>query len=296
MKKFFKLSLSDKIFILVDYAILLFLLLITAYPLLYVIMSSVAAGPQSMTWYLIPKRFSWVGYESIIEYKDLWTGYANSLINMALGTVLTLAMTMCAAYPLSRPEFKFRKFAMPIFMFTMYFGGGLIPTYLLIRDLGMLNTRWALIIPGCLSVYNMIVTRTYIQSSIPNDIRESASIDGCGNIRYLISMVLPLSKPILAVIGLFTAVGIWNSYFNAILYIPMRRDLQPLGVILREILVTGTDSVELMDDLEYMMKQQERKNVMKYAVIVASSLPVMMIYPFIQKYFVKGMMIGSVKG
>lgn len=292
-----RLSNSDKLFLIVDHALLVLLLIIILYPLLYVVMASVAAGPYSMTPYLIPKKFSFEGYKAVIQYKGIWTGYANSLINMVLGTLLNLFVTMCCAYPLSRPDFKFGKVVMTLCMVTMYFGGGLIPSYLLVRDLGILNTRWSLILPGAMSVYNMIVTRTYIMSAIPGDIREAAQIDGCGNIRYLASVVLPLSKPILAVIGLFCAVGIWNSYFDAMIYVPAKRDLYPLSLILREILVTGDHALELLqDDAEALMALEERKNVMKYAVIVVSSLPVMAIYPFVQKFFVKGVMIGSVKG
>lgn len=290
-----RMSVSDKVFIFVDYILLALLLLLVAYPLLYVVMASVSAGPQYMTLYLIPTKFSTAGYETVMQYKDIWTGYANSLINMVLGTVISLAVTMCCAYPLSRPEFRFRKVVMTLCMITMYFSGGLIPGYLLVRDLGLLNTRWALLLPGAMSVYNMIVMRSYIMTSIPNDIRESAQLDGCGNIRYLLSIVLPLSKPILAVIGLFYAVGIWNSYFDAMIYVASKRSLYPLALILREILVLDSASLDQLD-INTLMAMEERRNVMKYAVIVVSSLPVMIIYPFVQKFFVKGVMIGAVKG
>lgn len=291
-----RLSRTDRVFLFIDHGLLILLLVITLYPLLYVVMASVAAGPQNMTPYLIPKRISWVGYETVIQYPDIWTGYMNSLIYVVAGTLVNLAVTMCCAYPLSVPEFKFGKIVMTLAMITMYFGGGMIPTYLLIRDLGMLNTRWSLILPGAMSVHNMIVTRTYIKSSIPSEIRESAQMDGCGNIRYLFSMVLPLSKPILAVIALFCAVGIWNSYFSAMIYVTSKRNLYPVALILREILITGNYQMDFIEDFEYIMKLEERKEVMKYALIVITSLPVMIIYPFVQKFFVKGIMIGSVKG
>lgn len=290
-----RLSSSDKIFIFIDYLILSVLLIVVLYPLLYVIMSSVAAGPQHMTVYLIPTKFSMAGYKAVFQYKDIWTGYANSLINMVLEVILSLTVTMLCAYPLSRPEFKARNLIMTLCMITMYFSGGLIPSYLLVRNLGLLNSRWALILPGAMSVYNMIVARTYIMNSIPNDIRESAQIDGCGNIRYLITMIVPLSKPILAVLGLFIAVNSWNSYFNAMIYVTTKRDLYPLALILREILVLGNNAIDSVD-VDTMLQLEERRNVMKYAVIVVSSLPVMIVYPFVQKFFVKGVMIGSVKG
>ncbi len=296
MKSSFKRKgLSDKIFIIVDYVILTILLILILYPLLYVIMASVSGGPNTMSIYLIPKKFSLAGYEAVFAYKDIWTGYANSLIYMVLGTIISLACTMLCAYPLSRKDFRARKFIMAMCMITMYFSGGLIPTYLTIRNLGMLNTRWALLLPGAMSVYNMIVARTYLMTSIPEDIWESAQIDGCGNVRYLISMILPLSKPILAVIGLFYAVGIWNSYFDAMIYVSAKRTLYPLALVLREILVLDSAAMDQLD-INTLLALEERRNVMKYAVIVVSSLPVMAIYPFVQKFFVKGVMIGAVKG
>jgi len=290
-----RISNSDKVFLALDHAVLIFLAVLTLYQLLYVIMASFTAGPQYMTIYLIPKKFSLAGYEAVFQYKDLWMGYVNSLINMVLQVVFSLTVTMMCAYPLSRPEFKARKVVMSLCMVTMYFGGGLIPTYLWLRDLGLLGHRMVLILPGAMSVYNMIVARTYIMSAIPNDIRESAQIDGCGNIRYLLVMVIPLSKPILAVLGLFVAVGEWNAYFDAMIYLASNRELFPLAMILREILVLDSEVLEMLD-MEVVMALEERRNVMKYAVIVVASLPVMLIYPFVQKYFVKGIMIGSVKG
>lgn len=292
---FKRMSNSDKIFIIVDYIVLCLLFVVVAYPLLYVIGASFSAGPGSMTTYLIPKKFSLAGYQAVFQYKDIWTGYLNSIINMVMGTVLSLTVTMMCAYPLSRADFKGRNVIMVMCMITMYFSGGMIPTYLTVKDLGLLNTRWALILPGAMGVYNMIVMRTYIMSSIPSDIRESAQIDGCGNIRYLLSMVVPLSKPILAVTGLFCAVGIWNAYFDAMMYVSAKRELYPLALILREILVLDSANMDQMD-INALMALEERRNVMKYAVIVVSSVPVMVIYPFVQKFFVKGMMLGSVKG
>ena len=294
-KKKIKLSLVDRAFLTVDHVIMVLLLIVTLYPLLYVVVASFAAGSQNVTLYLFPKRLSLEGYKAVFQYKELWVGYANSLINMALGVVVSLTVTVFMAYPLSLPEFKARNFIMVLCMITMYFGGGLIPNYLLMKDLHLLGNRWALILPGALSVYNMIMVRTYMSTSIPGEIRESAQLDGCGNIRYLFSMILPLSKPILAVIALFVAVGSWNSYFNALVYMGTNRELYPLALILREVLVMGSTALEELDT-EALLQMQERRDVMKYAVIVVSTLPVMIVYPFVQKYFVKGIMIGSVKG
>ena len=294
-RSFKRRCLSDKVFIILDYAILILLLVLVAYPLLYVVMASFSAGAASMTPYLIPKKFSLAGYQAVFQFKDIWTGYLNSLINMVLGTLISLAMTMLCAYPLSRQDFRPRNFIMILCMITMYFAGGMIPPYLNIKNLGLLNTRMALILPGALSVYNMIVTRTYLMTSIPGDIWESAQIDGCGNVRYLLSMIIPLSKPILAVIGLFYAVGLWNSYFDAMIYVSSRRDLYPLALVLREILVLESSNMDQLD-VNTLLALEERRNVMKYAVIVVASVPVMAIYPFVQKFFVKGVMIGAVKG
>jgi len=287
---------SDKVVMAVIYALLVMLLIITMYPLLYVIMASVAGGENHMTAYLIPTKFTLVGYEVVAQYDGIWSGYANSFINMAISSVISLSMTMMCAYALSRTGFKVGSVVMAMCIVTQYFGGGLIPTYLLIRDLHLLNTRWALILPGAMSVYNMIVARTYIKSSIPGEIWESAQMDGCSHIRHLISMVVPLSKPILAVLFLYYAIGDWNAYFNAMIYVSRRRDLFPLALVLREILVAGASEMDLFDVSDEAIRIEERRNVMKYATIVVGTLPVMVLYPFVQKHFVKGVMIGSVKG
>lgn len=288
-------TLSDKVVLMIIYAILGVLLIITLYPLIYIIMSSISAGPQYMTLYLIPKKFSWAAYEAVFEYKPIWRGYANSMINMVISSVISLSLTIMCAYALSRPEFKFGGVVMLLCMITNFFSGGLIPSYLLIRNLGLLNTRWSLILPGAMSVYNMIIARTYIKSSIPNEIRESALMDGCNHIRYLISMVVPLAKPVLAVLFLYYAVADWNAYFNAMIYVGRKPELYPLALVLREILVVGTSELDMID-MEEMMLLEERRSLMKYAIIIVGTLPLMVMYPFVQKYFVQGVMIGSVKG
>jgi len=201
---------------------------------------------------------------------------------------------MCA-YALSRPEFKFGKVVMLLCMITQFFGGGLIPTYLLIKDLGLLGSRWSLILPGAMSVYNMIIARTFIKSSIPNEIRESAQMDGCSHTRYFLSMVLPLAKSVIAVLFLYYAVDQWNSYFNAMIYVRGKKELYPLALVLREILVLGESEMDAANVTE-MATLEERRNVMKYATTVLGTVPFMILYPFVQKHFVKGVMIGSVKG
>lgn len=287
-------TMSDKIFMSFNWTFLIAFTLIILYPLLYIISASFTAGTSVMSLSLIPKKISLVGYEAVLQYKDIWTGYGNSLFYMVVGTGVALIMTILCAYPLSRPDFKAGGFVMLLCMITMYFSGGQIPTFLLVRDLGMLDSRWSMLLPGAMSVYNMIVMRTYFRTQVPNEVMESSQLDGCGNIRYLFSILLPLSVPILAVIGLFYAVGYWNSYFDALIYIKDRNKF-PLSLILREILVLNNANIDTMD-VSQIMLMEERRNVMKYAVIIVSSLPVMLIYPFVQKYFVKGIMIGAVKG
>ena len=286
---------GDYAFLAFDWLILILFFLILAYPLLYVIASSFSAM-QITTLSLIPKKFSLEGYRAVIEYKYIWIGYANSLLYMVLGTAIALVVTICCAYPLSRPDFKAGKLLMGLCLFTMYFSGGIIPTFLWIRDLHMLDTIWAIVLPTSLSVYNMIVMRTYFATSIPGDLREAAQLDGCGDFRFLYSIVLPLSGPILAVIALYYAVALWNGYFNAMLYLRTKTRL-PLTMFLRDILVlnqmTGLDAGL---DMEQMARAEERAQIMKYSLIIVGSLPMMLIYPFVQKYFVKGVMIGAVKG
>lgn len=283
---------KDRVFLTVDAIILIFFGTIILYPLIFVVLSSFSAGQVSMT--LKVPRWSLEGYRAVFEYQRIWTGYANSFYYMIVGTTINLIVTICAAYPLSKPNLIGRKPFMLLFVFTMYFSGGLIPSYLLVRRLGLLNTAWSILLPGAMSVYNMIVMRTYFATQIPQELCEAAEIDACGAFRFLIRIVLPLSTPILAVIGLFYAVGHWNSYFNAMIYIN-KRELLPLQVFLREILVLNQLDASNMDP-EEMIRLQERAELMRYSLIVVASLPVMIVYPFVQRYFVKGMMLGAIKG
>ena len=286
---------SDRAFLAFDWFILGLFFLVLAYPLLYVIASSFSAIPLAGVS-LIPQRPSLEGYKAVFNYRYIWIGYGNSLLYMGLGTLIALVVTLCGAYPLSRSDFKGGKVIMALSVFTMYFGGGMIPTYLWIKDLRLLDTLWALILPGSLSVYNMIVMRTYFKNNIPEELREAAQLDGCNDYRFIWSIVLPLSGPILAVIGLYYAVGLWNGYFSALLYIQTRNRL-PLSMFLREILVLNQASgLEAGLDPEQMEVAEARAQLMKYSLIIVSSLPVMILYPFVQKYFVKGTLAGAVKG
>ena len=284
----------DRVFLAIVWVVLSLLLVIFMYPLLFVIISSFSTRVNLA---LIPEKISFVGYEAVYKYKSIWIGYMNSLYYTIVGTAISLAITIACAYPLSRTDLPGSNIVMGLCVFTMYFSGGFIPTYLVVRNLKMLNSIWAIVLPGAMSVYNMIVMRTYFQTQISHELLEASQLDGCNNIRFLLRIALPLSLPILAVVGLFYAVGYWNSYFSAMIYLEAR-EKYPLQIFLREILVLNsmdlTNSMEL--DPEIMAQLQARKNVMKYALIIVASLPVMMLYPFIQRYFVKGVMIGALKG
>ena len=296
MKKSIHYSLSDRIVLSLNMLALSLFFIMLAYPLLFVITASVSGGAVVMKLSLWPQSFTLVGYKAVFEYYFIWIGYRNSVIYTIIGTLTSLIVTICCAYPLSRNDLKGRKYAMALCVFTMFFSGGLIPTYLLISNLGMLDSIWALIIPGSLSVYNMIVMRTYFERQIPEELLQASKIDGCGDLRFLISIVLPLSGPIIAVISLYVAVAFWNSYFEPLIYLSSRNKM-PLSIFLREILVLNSmENTPQVGTSESMMAIEKRREIMKYALIVIASAPVMIIYPFAQKYFVKGVMIGAVKG
>lgn len=292
-------STADMVYIVITEVILWFMLVIILIPLVYIVSSSFSS-PEAVGngWvYLWPVDFSLKGYAAVFTTEKVWIGFRNSIFYTVVGTFINIVVTMLAAYPLSRRDLKGRGIVTVIFTFTMLFSGGMIPTYLLVRDLGMINTVWAMLIPGAMSVYNVIIARTYIQSSIPFDLYESASLDGCTDDRYLISVVLPLAKPIIAVLVLWYAVGHWNQYFNAMIYL-RDSNLLPLQIVLRNFLIVedmNDSSLATMSMEEYMDKLY-LKNLYQYSLIVIASAPVMMLYPFIQKHFVKGIMLGSLKG
>ena len=292
-------STADMVYIVITEVILWFMLVIILIPLVYIVSSSFSS-PEAVGngWvYLWPVDFSLKGYAAVFTTEKVWIGFRNSIFYTVVGTVINIVVTLLAAYPLSRRDLKGRGVVTVIFTFTMLFSGGMIPTYLLVRDLKMINTVWAMLIPGAMSVYNVIIARTYIQSSIPFDLYESASLDGCTDDRYLISVVLPLAKPIIAVLVLWYAVGHWNQYFNAMIYL-RDSNLLPLQIVLRNFLIVedmNDSSLATMSMEEYMDKLY-LKNLYQYSLIVIASAPVMMLYPFIQKHFVKGIMLGSLKG
>lgn len=297
MHKFKNYSASDKVFYIIVFMLLSFFFMTVLYPCIFVFSASISSGSAVQTGKVIlfPVDFSLKGYETVFNTQKVWTGLRNSLFYTIVGTTINLVMTMTAAYCLSRKDVPGSTFIMLAFTFTMFFGGGMIPNYLLIRQLGILNTPWALLLPGAISTYNMIMARTFIQNTIPSELLEASMMDGCSDIMFFLKVVIPLSKAIMAVLVLFYAVGHWNSYFNAMIYLN-DRELYPLTIFLREILMTDQIDPSTISDPELQTKIAQMAGVIKYALIVVTMVPILLVYPFVQKYFVKGVMIGSVKG
>uniref|UniRef100_UPI00119D0695 carbohydrate ABC transporter permease n=1 Tax=Paenibacillus terrae TaxID=159743 RepID=UPI00119D0695 len=290
-------SKGDRIFNVINYVILILVTLVVLYPLVFVLSASLS-DPQTVLrgeMLLWPKGINLNSYEKIFQNKDIISGFTNTLIYTTLGTAINLVMTILAAYPLSRRDFVGRNGIMALLVFTMFFSGGLIPTYLLIKNLGMLNTLWVMIIPNAVSIWNIIIMRTFFQQSIPHELQEAATIDGCSNIQILTRIILPLSMPIIAVTILFYAVGHWNAFFSALLYLT-DKDKFPLQLVLREILIQGQTNDMVKMSTESAIKQQREVEGIKYAVLVVANIPVLVLYPFLQRYFVKGVMIGAIKG
>ena len=279
-------------------AFLIFAVIIVAYPLIYVVSASLSSTDAVMggrVW-LLPVEFSLEAYKTTFKYESIMTGYANSLIYTFSGTCVSLVLTTLCAYCLSKTDFFGRKIMSFLVLFTMLFNAGLVPNFLLINNtLKWSNSIWAIIIPNAMSAWHVILMRTYFENSIPGELFEAGDIDGCSVFRQLVSIALPLSGPILAVIALYTAVGLWNGYFDALIYIN-DKEMFPLQLVLRNILILNSMDMTTSVDLREMASRQGMYNLLKYAVIVVSSLPLLLMYPFVQKYFVKGIMVGSVKG
>ena len=295
--KFRQMSTGDRVFTIVNYSLLMLVLIIELYPLVYVVAASFS-DPQAVVSgkvFLFPVNPTLKGYAAVFKNKKILTGFSNSIFYLIVGTVLNLVMTMLCAYPLSRKEFRARGFLSMFFVFTMYFSGGMVPAYILVNKLGMINTRWSMIIPMAMSTYNMIICRTYIVNSIPDELYEASQMDGCTPFRYMLSVVVPLSKPILAVLTLYYGVVRWNDYFNAMLYL-YKDNLQPLTIVMKEILIMSQVDMTQVTDASAVSKLQGMSELLKYSTIVVASLPVMLLYPLIQTHLVKGVMIGAVKG
>lgn len=289
-------SRGERTFDIILIAISIIILLIIAYPLYFVIIASFSE-PESVLGGNIsfwPVGFNLESYKMILNEEKIWIGYKNSILYAVLGTGINLILTTLTAYPLSRKEMPYRNAVTFVITFTMLFSGGMIPIYMVVRGLSLNDTIWAMVIPNAISTYNMLVMKNYFQSNIPEELHEAAAIDGCGHFQSLLRVVLPLSTPIIAVITLFYAVGHWNAFFNAIIYL-RDQSLYPLQIILREIMLQN--SLEAVGgDMVGMYEKVMRGETMKYAVILVASAPVLMLYPFVQKYFVKGIMVGAVKG
>ncbi len=291
-------SRGDRAFGAFTFALAVLCTLVVLYPLIYVLSCSISSpimvGAGKVI--LLPRGFTLVGYRRVFQEKEILTGYGNTLLYTVTGTLINLVVTVPAGYALTRRDMPGQKAILFLFLFTMYFSGGMIPTFLLVKGLGLYNTRAVLVILGAFSVYNCIICRTFF-AALPRDIEEAAMIDGCSPMRTFLQIVLPLSQALLGVMVLYFAVGHWNAYFNALIYIN-KDEYKPLQLVLRRILVQEQLSADMMASGgdEYAAEQYKLRELIKYSVIVVSSVPVLILYPFLQKYFVKGVMIGSLKG
>ena len=293
---------ADMIFDITNICIMILLLFIFVWPLWFVVIASfsnpheVWAG-KVLLW---PVGFTLQGYKELLNYSAIWIGYRNNIFYTVVGTLVNMIMTILCAYPLSRIDWKPRRFFVKYCLITMYVSGGLIPTYLVVRDLHLVNTPWVMIIPGALSFYNALIVRSYFMNSIPGELQEAATLDGANNLQYLVKVVLPLSKPVLAVVVLYYAVAHWNDYYTALIYIN-NNEYVPLQTVLRRVLITASQMAqEAMKSGSGSMNALEQKlnlaESLKYTSIIAGVLPMLIIYPFVQKYFVKGVMVGAIKG
>lgn len=295
-------SRGDKLFGICNGLLVLLIVLLTAYPLYFTIIASVS-DPYSVVSgqvYLWPKGITFDAYTNMIKESQIWLGYRNTIFYTVCGTIFNLLLTISCAYVLSKTYLPGRKLLIWVYLIVMYFSGGLVPTYILIKNMHLLDTPWVLILIGGLNIYNMIVARSYYAMSIPGELYEAAKIDGCSEWTSFIRIAIPLSAPIIAVIGLYYGVSHWNSYFNALIYTSSKK-LQPLQLVLRNILILNQDSFEIeesfsAEDIAFMARRAYLVQTMKYALIFIASAPVIALYPLVQKFFVKGVMIGSIKG
>lgn len=291
----------DLLFDILVFLLATFAMAAVVYPLIIVVSSSFSSGNSIVMGKvkLFPVNTNLMGYQEILKNKSVFIGYGNSIFYMGVGTLFNIFIAILLSYPLSRVDLKGRRIFTLMIVFTMIFNAGLIPNYLLMKDLRLIDSRWVLIIPKAINAYNIIVMISYMRQNISSDLLEASQIDGCSDFRFVASMLIPLSKPIIAVLALFYAMGHWNAYFDAMIYINTSTKF-PLQLVLKEILLQNQLSPDLMINMqltpEEMAARMGLSEQLKYALIVVSSLPLMLLYPFVQKYFVKGMMIGSVKG
>lgn len=289
---------GDRAFLFGVYAFLVVVILVIAIPVVYIVaasFSSASAVLAGKVW-LWPVHFTLTGYKAVFDYPEVWTAYLNSLIYAAATAALTIVLTVMMAYPLSRRDFYGRGFFIWALLFAFMFSGGIIPFYLVVQELGMVNTPYAMIFPVGLNVFWIILAKTYFQSSIPPELYDASQVDGCGDVRFLTTIVLPISKPILAVVGLLAAVASWNSYFYALIFLNSQ-SLYPLQLVLQQLLVLGNISPSGFSNIspEQLQYFQNLETLLKYSLVVVSSVPMLLLYPFAQKYFTKGVLVGSLK-
>lgn len=297
LKKSSRVAASDKIFYTIVYTIITLIVLVVLYPVIYTLSASFSSGPAVTAGRVIlwPVDLSVAGYQLALQNRMVYVGYMNTLIYVFTETTINTVMTVLLAYALSRRDFSGKKMFDLYCMVPMFFGGGLIPTYVLVSNLHLTNTRMGIIILGCVSLSNMILVRTYFQSSIPGELLDSARLDGASDVYYLTNIAIPLAKPVLSVIILYSVVGSWNSYMTPLLYL-RDRELFPLQLILRSILSSSKVNAGDFQDSAVLAKMQEAADAMKYALIVVSTVPMLVLYPFVQKFFEKGVMVGALKG
>ncbi len=289
-------SFTDRLFMFFIYLFLVIFLLAILYPLIYIVSASLS-DPNAVTsgkvW-LFPVDFSLRGYQVTFQNPQIITGYVNSLFYTVFGTLISVVLTVLVAYPLSRRDIWGANVLMFLITFTLIFSGGLIPTYLVVKQLGMIDTRWSMIIPQAVAAFQVIIARTFFRTAIPDELVEAAELDGCNDLQFLLRIVLPLSKPVIAVLALMYAVSQWNGYFDALLYLKSS-DLQPLQLVLRNILILNTTSGGVMDAAA-MAQRLQLADLLKFCLVVVGSVPMLLLYPFVQRYFVRGILIGSIKG
>ncbi len=295
-KKFSSYGTEDKILLTVGYILISLFVLAIIVPIIYIIVASfmdpITLQNKGITFDF--SKWTLTAYERVISNTQIWVGFKNAVVYSVVFTVVSVGITLLAAYPMSRVDFKGRKFFNVIFMITMFFGGGLIPTYLLIGNLGLLNSMWAVILPGAFSVWNMTIARTYYRG-IPMELREAADVDGANEVTYFFKILLPVCTPIIAVLALWQFVAMWNSYFDAMIYLNDSAK-QPLQLVLRSILIQNQPESGMISDMQSTAQRAQLAELLKYATIIISSLPLLVMYPFFQKYFDSGIMAGSVKG
>lgn len=288
---------SDYVFTTINNIFLVLVLIAVIYPIIFIISASIS-DPLLLfegKIFFLPKSLTFIGYQRIFMNKEIWLGYLNTIIYTVFGTIINVVLTVMMAYPLSRKDFKARKIIIIFITFTLFFEGGIIPTYLIVNQLGLINTIWAMVLPTALNGFYIIIARTYFTSNIPVEMREVAFIDGCSNFRFIKSILIPLSKPIIAVLILFYSVIHWNSYFEALIYLT-KREMYPLQIVLRQILIQSQIGALIEDQESDFFKNILMAENLKYGLIIISSLPMMLVYPFLQKYFIKGAMLGGIKG